>query len=577
MGGWIYSVKVFLFGLFTALCSIAWAEQIYPAEPLRTVGKIESVTVFPDRAIVKRVYRPDGNVRGGSVLFVDFPTSFDATSVRAAGEGVQVTGFSLRQLAAEERNREKILPLRAKIGELEARQREINDALHNAREQMKLLDSFGRLSTAQSDREARANEVSVKNWNEVLIFVGSKRAAFQKDIRALDSENQQIASELQRLKQQIAELAMQSKFSPYAVEVAYSGKNGSVAVEYQVSGVSWRGVYDLVGSADGNDFQFTANAVVRQRTGEDWPEATILLSTAQPSSGMSPGVLQPWRISSNDPGGSMGAVNRKSGRAEVMGDAAYDSDDEAIEHEGAEISDAASLSILLPGKETILSDNSDHRVLLSKTELKGNVSHVAIPSISPYVYLFAKLRNTGVSPMPAGSLNVFLDGSFSGTTTLPVRVAAGEEFSLYLGNDQRMQVLRRLKKGDVESSGVFTKKVEVVNQWEIEVVNGTRKNRQITVYDQYPVSADPAITTRYGGSSLAAAQKDENGILTFKLDLKSGAREKFDFKYSMEFPREVWDKFVARQNQQLMKDRPAAQEMNQAPQQYNLEKMMRKK
>ena len=179
-------------------------------------------------------------------------------------------------------------------------------------------------------------------------------------------------------------------------------------------------------------------------------------------------------------------------------------------------------------------------------------------------------------------MNAFLDGSFVGAITLRNPAAVGEEFDVFLGVDQRMQLKRVLKRGDVEKSGLFGGKVEVVNQWEIEVSNFTKKTRQIVVYDQFPVSADPSISTKYIGASRSEAQKDANGILTWKLDVKPGEKIKFDFSYSLTFPKETWEKFTRaydnnavneEQYYDQLSNKPAAA---QAPRQYNLERMMHK-
>lgn len=206
-----------------------------------------------------------------------------------------------------------------------------------------------------------------------------------------------------------------------------------------------------------------------------------------------------------------------------------------------------------------------------------------MPSLSQYVYLKARLKNTSAAPV-IGTMNAFLDGSFVGNVTLKTPAAVGEEFDVFLGPDQRMQLKRILKRGDVEKSGLFGGKVEVVNQWEIEVSNFTKKPRQIAVYDQFPVPADPNVATKYIGASRAESTRDANGILTWKLDVRSGEKIKFDFSYSLTFPKETWERFTRGYDDNTSKaaneeqyydnlsNKPAAPMQRQ----YNLEKMLRK-
>ncbi|HRP68136.1 MAG TPA: DUF4139 domain-containing protein, partial [Turneriella sp.] len=160
--------------------------------------------------------------------------------------------------------------------------------------------------------------------------------------------------------------------------------------------------------------------------------------------------------------------------------------------------------------------------------------------------------------------------------------AVGEEFDVFLGPDQRMQLKRTLKRGDVEKSGLFGSKVEIINQWEIEVANFTKKPRQVLVYDQYPISADPNIATRYNGASRNEDTKDANGILSWKIDLKAGEKTKFDFTYALTFPKETWERFSQGYNneeaqvQQFYQNSSSKKNVPAAQRSYNLEKMLRK-
>lgn len=558
--------------------------SLFAAE--KVTGKIDSVTVFTDRALVKRVQAVETAEKTGILRFTALPQSFMTDSVRASGRGATVTGVALRYIERTAGDEWADHPLKKKMEKIEAEIRQESDTLTNYREQLRIIDSMMKLSTAQSDKESRANAINVDSWEKAMQFLEEKRLAYQGKIRKADERLEKLRKDLNRVSVQFNAETQTAKVASYEVEVSFvkTADAAKIELEYLVTNVSWNGIYDLRGSAEGSEFQLVSNAIIRQNTGENWQNTQVTLSTARPSTALAPGILQPWRVGGKTLFGP--AQPMKPGAGKLSGGNTRDEGGEIgdVTSDGTDTSETTTVSITLAGRENISSDNSDHRVTLGESTLKGTLTHVAVPSMSSYVYLKARLKNASAAPV-VGTLNAFLDGSFVGVIHLKNAVAVGEEFDLFLGPDQRMQLKRILKRGDVEKSGLFGGKVEVVNQWEIEVTNFTKKPRQILVYDQYPVPADPNIATKYIGASLAETKKDANGILTWKLDAKPGEKIKYDFSYSLTFPKETWDAFmnsydnankVANEEQYYdqLSNKPAAAP---APRQYNLEKMLQKR
>lgn len=571
-------MKLFTFGIVLAVQPALFGLT-------KITGKIDAVTIFTDRALVKRVQAIEANDKTGTLRFTTLPQSLISDSVRASGSGANVTGVSLR-------NVEKIYgeewadhPLKKKMIKLEGEIRQETDQLSNYRDQLRVVDSMMKLTTAQSDKEARAGQLNVDSWERALSFLEEKRQRYHEKIRKADERLEKLRKDLNKITVEFNAETQVAKTGGIEVEVSYvkNSESAKIELEYLVTNVSWNGVYDLRGSAEGSEFQLVSHAIIRQSTGENWKNAQVTLSTARPSTSISPGILQPWRVGTT-------VFDSRPGKQTAAGKASaglLNSRDEgettAEPAETIDTSDTTTVSITLPGRENILSDNSDHRVTLGSAPLKGTLTHVAVPSLSQYVYLKARLKNTSAAPV-IGTMNAFLDGSFVGNVTLKTPAAVGEEFDVFLGPDQRMQLKRILKRGDVEKSGLFGGKVEVVNQWEIEVSNFTKKPRQIAVYDQFPVPADPNVATKYIGASRAESTRDANGILTWKLDVRSGEKIKFDFSYSLTFPKETWERFTRGYDDNTSKaaneeqyydnlsNKPAAPMQRQ----YNLEKMLRK-
>ncbi|RHX84160.1 hypothetical protein DLM78_18965 [Leptospira stimsonii] len=500
----------------------------------RVIGKIQSVTIFSDRALVRR--NQDIKLQGEetTLRFVRLPAAVILDSIRASSEGtLNISSVSIRTIPAGEDSEITNDPLKKKMVSIQQEIRSETDRQTSFREQLKLLSSFGQLATEESDRQLRSNAVDVKNWSTSLEFLENRRNSYLERIQRSEEKLEQLNKEFAQANSAFLRMAEAKRWSQSEVEVVCSGKpgsKGSISIEYLVSNVSWRGIYDLHGSSEGGDFRLESRVALRQYTGEDWKNVDITISSAKPSAAISLPLLRPWRVSQgslSQPGSNKNTFNS---------DEQNPSDSEVSEGE----EDSANFTFRLPNRETVVSDNSEHRISMDSAQIKGAVSHVAIPTLSNFVFLRAKFKNTTKMPLLWNDVKVFMDGSFIGSYTPGNRTAVGQEFEMYLGPDQRMKLKRTLLKGEVAGAGFLGKTVQIENQWQIEVSNYTKRPRQVLVYDQFPVSADPNISTKFLGSNHESLKKDANGTLSWTLLVKPGEKEKFDFSYSIEIPQSMW-------------------------------------
>jgi hypothetical protein len=90
-----------------------------------------------------------------------------------------------------------------------------------------------------------------------------------------------------------------------------------LTLEYIVPGVTWTPMYDARIDDNPDQVDFTYHAEVGQKTGEDWTDVELTLSTASPSLGAGPGELAPWflgQMPSYRPGYASSSTGKISGR-----------------------------------------------------------------------------------------------------------------------------------------------------------------------------------------------------------------------------------------------------------------------
>jgi uncharacterized protein (TIGR02231 family) len=299
-------------------------------------------------------------------------------------------------------------------------------------------------------------------------------------------------------------------------------------------------------AADATSAGLTFRALVRQQTGEDWKDVELNLSTARPAAGGAPPELYPWRLSfyrpmpMAAPAAAAPPMKRKSARE--MGDAdMYGSAEEKLENAPAEYltaeasSEQTSVSFRIPRNVDIPSDNTPHATVVAVEQLPVSLEFLAVPKLSPFVFLRSEIVNRASYPLLPGRVNVFTGTTFTGSSWLK-KVAAGEKFDLFFGSDEQVTVKREELKQHKEAGLFGTNRMSY--RYRIEVMNFRREAQTVTVRDQLPLAGDAEIKVSLDEPSIKPDETKDDGRLTWKLPLKAGEKRELTFGILVEYPKD---------------------------------------
>ena len=183
----------------------------------------------------------------------------------------------------------------------------------------------------------------------------------------------------------------------------------------------WRPLYDLnyVESAEkSKDLTISTYAQVSQRTGQDWNEVQLTVSTARPALNQRLPDLKPWYIDSYVPP-PVPAPREKSlgvamSRQAVLADAAYAAGEVMVESEErieAQIANAtiqnqnAIVTYEVSGNCTVKSDDSPHKFFLGHFTPLVSLTYLAVPRHTDAVYRKIKIVNEGTGAAPGRTGN----------------------------------------------------------------------------------------------------------------------------------------------------------------------------
>lgn len=161
--------------------------------------------------------------------------------------------------------------------------------------------------------------------------------------------------------------------------------------------------------------------------------------------------------------------------------------------------------------------------------------YMAIPKLSPYVFLKSEIVNQDAYALLPGKVNTFAGNTYTGSSQLK-KVAAGEKFDLFFGSDDQVTVKREELKQHKEA-GIFGKN-RVSYRYRIELANFRKAPLTLTLRDQLPLSGDEEIKVFLDEPSIKPDESGTDGRITWRTPLNAGEKKELTFGILVEYPKD---------------------------------------
>ena len=535
-----------LFLTLIALPAMASAAEL---QRLAATARIAAVTVYPDRALTLRTATL--NLKPGNYLisFENLPTLLQDDSVRVEGKGnarVTIAGLEVKRVFLEESGEQRVKALDEEIRVLELRSATLDTKKAGYSAQLAFLESIRVAWGERISKELAIGRPTATELNEASSLVGSGVAKVAEQTLDVDTEKQLIKAKIDALRRQRNEADGSGRKECKSVEVLIDvASPGSLTLELStvLPQAGWVPAYDVRLATDAKSAELTFRAMVRQQTGEDWNNVDLTLSTARPAIGSAPPELYPWRIALYrlEPPRSK-AVRYKAAapapmmleRSQLAGDASA-AEAPAMVETALIGNEQSSVVFHIPRPLDIPSDGSQHGTVVAVEKLAVNMEFLAVPKLSPFVFLKSEIINQSAYPLLPGKVNTFAGNTFTGSSQLK-KIAAGEKFDLYFGVDDQVTVKREELKQNKEA-GVFGSN-QVTYRYRIELNNFRREPISVSLQDQLPVAGDEEIKVSLDNPSLKPDEQRSDGRITWKTPLKPGEKRELTFGILVEYPKE---------------------------------------
>jgi uncharacterized protein (TIGR02231 family) len=340
---------------------------------------------------------------------------------------------------------------------------------------------------------------------------------------------------------------------PYECSV---GGEFELTLSYVMPNAGWEPTYDLRFDEAQKETEIQYRAAVYQNTGEDWTDVNLKLSTARPQAGAAPPELEPKYVDFYEPyaaapvAAQAKAVSRAGAVAaeepEELLEAAADlaaADLAPAAHYEAEQAEAAveargpAVTFVVPGLPSVPADGEPHVVAVSSHRFRGELAYVVVPEQAEAAYLRAKATNETELTFLPGVANVFRGDEYVGRAAVELTVP-GAELDYYLGADDRLKVEYDCQRITDDSSGLTGANRKITVEAETELANHTGAAADVVVKQRLPVALNKNVKVKMTEAKPKPSQKDDDGLLEWRLTLKNGEKKKITFHYDVEFPKD---------------------------------------
>ncbi len=528
--------------------------------------RVTEVTVFADRARVTREGEAALTGAPQRIRFADLPSWLDESSVRvrlagpAAGEVLDVVVETTFLAETDD----------AAVREAEAAVREVQD-------QMRVIEDRTRVLQAQQveairvftmdkfPKDAAARPVDVDEYRQVVAFLSESLTELNDRRRELDLERRALQPELSARQRRLQEIQQRARLEKKHVEALVRGAEaGAAAVQlvYQLPGTTWEPRHEARVTGDNGQVAVHSFAAVTQTTGEDWTDVAITFSTRSPDEAMTIPELTTMlvgrdvTVAAPRPAASKSSWDSANRRFVAVNALVYNLRNEDVREQAAyadnwnrqvvvqqrvqarfeEIRKRGTTALFRgEGRVTVRADGREVRVPVGRLEVDADLATVAVPSVSLNAVNTALIRNAGDQPLLPGTMALFRDGDFLGSTEVEF-VAPGETFALFMGLADEIKVSRTLDRR--QSSANWTgsrRRIRVLFSIELDNLGGSP--RVVDLKDQIPVSENRDI--RVTDVALdPRARPDDQGMVVWKVELAPGARRQVQVGYTVDYPRD---------------------------------------
>lgn len=513
--------------LLTVFLFIATLWEIKAQQPLATTSKISRIIVFQNQAQIQAsiaVNLPSGR---SEITIEEIASTIDPNTIQLKGTGdFIILGTKYGRSLSSSRKTKITEELKIILEQID----EVTMLIDVAKSESRMIEKNAEDIKSDTDGLFPTEfKEMIEFTRKQLIEVGKRELGFKRELKELTEKKN-------RLEQEIATIGGNQQLGELVVSVStQKATTAKLNLNYIVNNAGWSPTYDIRSEGISDNVRLNYRANVYQRTGIDWENVKLSLSTSNPRMNQTKPELYPHFLNVYVPQPIMQRNLKMSAAAPMMADAA----------EG----EAMSLNEVITVSESTLSVNFDvdipysipstgnpELVDVQTFNLPAEYNFFAVPKYSTNAFLVAKIKEWEKLNLLPGQANIYFEGAYIGKTYLNGSNTT-DELKVSLGAATKV-IVERKELTNFKTKRVIGGNIREEFVFETTIRNTTNKTVTLKVEEQIPVSQDSRISVDFdipNGTEFEAL----TGKLTYQITLQPEQSIKKQIKYEVKYPKEL--------------------------------------
>ena len=478
---------------------------------------IQQVTLYPTSAKIERTIP----VQAGEqlVTLTGLAANFDINQLQYQSSNIEVNAVSHTDSAIDKPSGNESSQLRSQIEGVKKKISEQNSIIQAAELQNKFLGNVTQGSAPKVRQDA------------YVAFIAIDQAKIEKE---------KLEQRLGELEQDLNAIG-DSDFNQRTLKFYVNAKQqGEIKISYLIPYARWQPTYKAELNTQTKQVKLTRMAMIAQKTGEDWNNVKLALSTSTPRNYVQQIQPQPWWVNYYEPE-PVRPVYEPAPAPIAMAEMAMDSEAKSrspARNNGPSFPQfqAADLNFSTEfrseTKASIPSSQQQIFLPLSAEQYPAKLSVWVLPKQSTQATINAEIAKLD-SNWPSGIVKLYRDGDYIGQRTWNNN--ADEALQMSFGIDEQIQVnVTDLtdKKNPVRSRS------ETIQKQQYSVQNLHSYPIQVTVFESEPQSQNGKLTTQstYSLVPSATTWNGQPNINQWQMNLEPKQTFKLDVQHQFKYP-----------------------------------------
>ncbi|HZX32749.1 MAG TPA: mucoidy inhibitor MuiA family protein [Rhodocyclaceae bacterium] len=497
---------------------------------------VTSVVLYPGGATVVRTAQVAPGV--SQVVVAGLPARFDSQTLRAeAGPGIHIGDIVTLDAARTEAVNPAEAELESKIQALEDQQAAVEGDIKAVEIVKAYLERLG--DSGSSDRPNAGPDA--RSLPGVIDTVARSAGEAMAKLQKLNIQKREIGKKAEALRRDLARLRTGTKDSRTVLVNVSADRAGTVKLSYQVPNAGWKPAYRALLDSSTGKVELERMATVSQKTGEDWSNVKLVLSTAQPRQSPTGPEPQPWLLSYYPP---QPQAEKMAMPAPLMARSVaapaggkYQAEDQPYQPPTFITQGNFSTEFEAPARVTLPSDGREVSVPLAKQTLPVKQYLQIAPRLDKSAVVTAEAqRPEGV--WPAGNLQLFRDGNYVGASQWNPQKS--DRFVLSFGRDELLRVAVDEVEGKSGTKGIFGGRQERRMADVFTLTSAHRKPVDVVVLESSPVATSEEIRVQatFDPKPTTTTWEQKRGVVAWQKTLGPNETAKFTVDYAIDYPKE---------------------------------------